>query len=886
MSQVNLNSQVNFDNSKYIDFENKFCNVLKDGEGQWDEHKVVSGLPGENQTSVTVTDSPGGVKAFFGSIGRFFRRVFSFGLAQADKDLKSISLDFHKSVADIFGGEHNIPDGVRTALGTHGSKDGKMRPLSSHRIKIVNAALFALKPAANDEVQAEAEVVPANNENVGEQPQVEEQAENKVEEQPKVDDDAGIKVLEGFINELDKKDQQIAEMRGKTQKYLEDLKQALQKEKNDYLEAYRNDVLSLKLNKSGVEAAVARMGKLLDEKIKDQMDDAKHQADTAMNFVTRNNQGKPATEKEIADCGKQFDADGIQTRKGALKNAAEEEKQKIAKLVEDFQKGTSEAFNNFFRAYLKTFRAQMQDLITNDSLAATKCFRLDVFSNNKKDINSWIDEELKNLKNEQSENKKTFLEHAQAWIDEVITNGEVNEKNISNHEGLEGDKKAAAENIKGIGEKLVSKFKGILQEKYTEANTKLGDVTGKIANEISSYSTGSQNYSIHLGSCANWVDEAQMQSFFKEKAAPFNMKARYELVQREYIDLASKVQQLSYSDMKKAAEEDYPKVLAKLKGGRRFFELFNEKADMIATFLNGYQLTVEKAGKQPFDKEAFKNIVTASMKGWIADLDGQTLSGGPLDENQFLDGFVARLNLEMKQHEGFKDLPPADLNRDADFAKVHKNSYADFKINGDQDLANLFGGETVGEKKVPAYGNWLNVKLFTAKFNAMIDARFDKYVATNENFKSGVLRRHNFGVLCAQRVVRNFAAMMNLYCGVLSGVAGNRKDIINLSSSEVTDPNDRKLANKEFVTNLLLKTLEDVLDFKGYESRVNIGDEQAFMVSEQSYSEGGLQENALKNLESAMKERAKTITNWNKAVPFVAADGETSLIESAKKYLK
>ena len=75
-----------------------------------------------------------------GKVSRWGRRVFVPSDAE-NLHLKEVSRQFFQSVKDIFGGETEIPKSILDAMGVHDRADGKMRPLTLRRIRIVHDAL-------------------------------------------------------------------------------------------------------------------------------------------------------------------------------------------------------------------------------------------------------------------------------------------------------------------------------------------------------------------------------------------------------------------------------------------------------------------------------------------------------------------------------------------------------------------------------------------------------------------------------------------------------------------------------------------------------------------------------------------------------------------------
>ena len=530
MAQANLNRQVEVNAAKYNEFQERFYNNGAVTEGRLNEHKVVSGLPREGQTLATFTESPGGVKGFFNTIGRFFRRVFSFGSAQADRNLKSISSDFHRLVAEIFNGEDNIPPAVLKAMGTHDKAGGKMRPLSSFRIKAVNDAIAGLNPPQdnnvgnagadeNNAVGLEGEHPEGINNENNQNNEVEEEEEKEVEKQDKVEEEhkEEVKVEEGDKkeevkveekkedveggqekeNEVDNKQKEIDDLKKKEElervqkqkaeeerlaklkkevethnglalKQLEniekDLLDGLNDAKEQQLRDIQKEIKDLKLNAEAEKAALDRMTKVIDDRLKGLPEQIKQKVADLKQKVN-----------EATTNVKKFDDSNI-TLAGDLDQMLKEctgeiakEKNGLTTLIKGFQDGTSETFKTFAKEYFnsktledlvkntfegKGYNKQLEDLEKNTF--DDKGYKLGKLSNKKKnknlfDTNKNLFDTLKNdvLKGiGEGEIGKTFRKNAENWLAEVI-NGKTSGFNFAapNGDKMETSGKQIADKV-------------------------------------------------------------------------------------------------------------------------------------------------------------------------------------------------------------------------------------------------------------------------------------------------------------------------------------------------------------------------------------------------------------------------------------------------------
>ena len=92
-----------------------------------------------------------------GKVSRWGRRMFVPSDAE-NLHLKEISRQFFQSVKAIFGDETDIPKTIQDAMGVHDRADGKMRPLSLRRIRIVHEAIENLAEVRKIREQQQAQV--------------------------------------------------------------------------------------------------------------------------------------------------------------------------------------------------------------------------------------------------------------------------------------------------------------------------------------------------------------------------------------------------------------------------------------------------------------------------------------------------------------------------------------------------------------------------------------------------------------------------------------------------------------------------------------------------------------------------------------------------------
>lgn len=753
MSQVNFNSQVHFDNTKYADFEAKYCNVLKNEEGQWNEHKVVSGLPDENQTSVTVTDNPGGITGFLNKIGRFFRRVFGLGLAQADQDLKSISADFRRSVADIFGGEGNIPDSVRRALDTHDRADGKMRPLSSHRIKIVNAALFALKPAASNEVLANPEVVPANNENVGEQQQIEQQegeqqggevnqqAEKK-ENEVKVEENK--EEIENEVKEPEedlevKRQAEVTKHNDAALKQLADFEKdvldGLKDIKAQQLSDVQNEIKGLKLNDSAEEAAIKRMTKVINERFNDLQNLVEQEVGSLKQKIAGATKNVEKFEEEITLAG---DLDKLQ--KGCLEEI-ENKKDGLFTLIKGFQDGTSDTFKTLAKEYFNS--NELANLLTN--VFKDKGYSPDqLFAANKDLFDTLKDGILTGIS--EGDDGKAFLKDAENWLAEVI-DGKTSGFDFA---APKGDKMEAS------GKKIADKVLHGFQQRENKFEKSLADAMKWLITVNRQIKDDCESDMTNLDIGKSWFDQEDQQSIQNA------FKKNYSEASNELADYAKGVDLVSVEDIKKgmiSLDEAKNKIeeratfvangLKNLKKSKQTVELG------LRNFVSDMDSYVQMLPEE--NRNVFKRVISGKIVNY---LNGAFSSNAQKEhsiydkKDEVFERLTGLANPALRE-KGLPELSTVRMQYLPKIVKVRK---------GVEEITSLIGSTP---EKLKAWTGDNTLHNLTAAFNASLNKAFVKVTGgpcndgADMTALNGVLVRASKVIQALKKV----SVMIDLYCG-------------------------------------------------------------------------------------------------------------------------